>query len=227
MITAVMLNGRRLPRTGGIKGDIIYLGSEFCPNLVPSPAAFGRARRLFRREVVLVTPICSDAALKAAEAVIKAHSSPSSALEVVANDLGLAALCAGRYGAAVRLTAGRVLLRAMAGWPDGYLRGFLAANGITRAETDSPEMLRRWLALGLRASYHVPGAFAAVTRFCPWEERWVDAKCRFSCLGRGRRLAGGALPAQLTLRDCGYSVPNAASLKGCRADRLVYRPEGF
>lgn len=227
MITAIMLNGRRLPPAGVVKSGLVYLGSEFCPNLMPTAAGFARARRLFGKPVVLVTPILSDKGLAAAEAVIKKHASRGERLEVVVNDLGLAARARG-YGAAVSITAGRVLLRSLSSSPDDFLRRFLAGNGVTRLEADSPALLARWLRLGVGpVSYHMPRAFAAVTRFCPWEKRWVDEKCGFSCLGRCAELAGAGLPAPLLLADCGYCVRNADTLKNCRADRLVYRPEGF
>lgn len=228
MQTAIMFNGKRFAPSGGIKGDLVYLGSEFCPNLLPTPAAFGRARRLFKRRVVLVTPFLTDKHLPAVEAVMKEYGSAGEKLEVAANDLGLVELAARRYAGKVSVTAGRVLTRELSWSSDDFLRRFLPANGIGRVEADSREMLDRYLRVGgLSITCHVPYAFAAVTRFCPWEKRWVDEKCGFSCLGRCREISGRTMPRPLRLMDCGYFTRGAVTLKDCRTDRVVYRPSGY
>ena len=83
--TGIVLNGRPLSEQySGLKADLVYLGSEFCQNLLPGPAEFGRALKLFRRPVVLATPLLTDELFRNIEAVIRARGGSGGPLEIVA-----------------------------------------------------------------------------------------------------------------------------------------------
>ena len=92
MEKALALNPPELRRTGaaGLKGfGLLYLGDEFCEQLLPAADDLERAEKLFSGRTVLVTPLLSDAAIDRAERLLRAFSSAKKRLEVVVNDLGL------------------------------------------------------------------------------------------------------------------------------------------
>jgi hypothetical protein len=208
-----------------LKTDLVYLGSEFCPNLLPGPAEFGLALKTFKKRVVLVTPFLTDRAFKGIEAIIKKYSGRKEKLEIVANDLGLIHLVGKKYSSVARLSLGRVLGNLLKSSSDGFLVKFLSENKITRLETDSAELPERYGRLpGLSFTYHMPYSYMAVTRFCPWEKRWVDEKCRYTCLAGGKKLSSRLLPAPLHLISSGYFAAGGKPPKNGKIDRIIYQP---
>lgn len=206
----------------GVKTDLFYLGSEFCQNLLPTPAQFKKARALAGRPVALTTPLLTGNALAAVEAVLRAHPAGKDKLEVVANDLGLIHLAARKYAGKVTLSLGRVLAGFLKSSPDPFLEKFFREHGINRVETDRPDLVRRFSRLpGLCFSYHAPYACAGVTRFCPWERLWTGERCGYSCRRGARKLQSRLLPETLYLVSAGYFTAGEKP-GGGRIDRLVY-----
>lgn len=224
MQTGIILNGRILPeKYSALKADLIYLGSEFCQNLLPGPEQFGRALKIFKKPVVLATPFLTDSSFPAIEAIIREYGTRKNRLEIVANDLGLIHLVAERYASKARISLGRVLGDFLKSAPDVFLEKFLAANGINRIEADSAEVLSRYSAFkGLSFTSHVPYAHVSVTRYCPWEEHWTGEKCGYSCLGKSKELTDARLRMPLLLMNCGYFVDGGKLPRGVKPDRTVY-----
>ena len=224
-----MLNGLRFSaRHSGPKSDIIYLGSEFCPNLLPGPAEFGRALKLFKKRAVLVTPFLTDRRFRNIEAIIRGYSGAEDPLEIVANDLGLIHLVRKKYAAKVRLSLGRILSHALRSSGGAFMEKFFAENRISRIEADSADLLDCYGRFpGLSCSYHIPYSYMGVTRFCPWEKRWVEEKCRFTCLGGGRKLTSRLLPQPLYLMHSGYFIHGSMPPGNRGIDRIVYPPSGL
>ena len=224
MQTAIILNGRILPeKYSGLKSDLLYLGSEFCQNLLPGPAQFGRALETFKKPVILATPFLTDSSFPDIEAIIRKYGTRKNKLEIVANDLGLIHLVTEKYAAKVRVSLGRVLGDFLKSAPDAFLEKFLAANGITRIEADSAELLARYSAFkGLSFSSHFPYAHVSVTRYCPWEEHWTGEKCGHACLGKSKELASARLRLPLRLISCGYFVDGGKLPRSFKPDRTVY-----
>ncbi len=226
MQTAMLLNGRRFSaRYSGPKADLIYLGSEFCQNLLPGPAEFGRALKLFKKRVILVTPFMTDPFIRKAEAVIREYAAVDERLEIVANDLGLIHLVRQKYAAKVQLSLGRVLGHALKSSGCAFMTKFFAENGITRLEADSRELLDDYGRFPrLSRSYHIPYSYMGITRFCPWEKIWTGEKCGFTCLGGGKKLSSGLLPRPLHLINSGYFAPGIRPAGNWQIDRIVYQP---
>lgn len=226
MQTGIILNGRPLPgKNPGLKADLIYLGSEFCQNLLPGPAEFGRALKIFKKPVALLTPFLTDELFPDIETIIKKHAGKKNRLEIVANDLGLVHLAAKKYSAVTSLSLGRLLADFLSPAADSFLEKFFSKNGINRVETDSPELLHRYSRLkGLSYTYHIPYTHMAVTRYCPWENHWVGEGCRHACLGKSKKLSEPRLRQPLRLMNCGYFAENGKLPKSGLIDRIVYAP---
>ena len=226
MQTGILLNGRPMSeKYSGLKAGLIYLGSEFCQNLLPGPEEFGRALKVFRKPVVLATPLLTDGLFGNIETIIRKYAGKKERLEIVANDLGLIRLVAKKYASKTRLSLGRILGDFLSSAPDAFLEKFFAENGITRVEADSQDMLSRYSRLKkLSCTCHIPWSHMAVTRYCPWEKHWVSEKCRHTCLGKSKKLTEARLRRPLRLINCGYFVESGELPKIGKMDRIVYSP---
>jgi len=221
-----MINGRPLSeKPSGAKADFVYLGSEFCQNLLPGPAEFGRALKAFGKPVVLVTPFLTDSLFGNIEAILRKYADKKNKLEIVANDLGLIHLAAKKYPLVTKLSLGRLLGDFLKTATDAFLQKFFSEHGISGIEADSPELLRRYSRLqNLSFTYHIPYAHMAVTRYCPWENHWTGEKCRYTCLGKSKKLDEKRLRRPLRLVNCGYFIEDGKIPKSGRIDRIVYSP---
>ncbi len=223
--TGILLTPDGLAAARGVRADLVYLGSEFCENLLPTPAQFKRARALPGKRAVLVTPLLTERGLKKAEAVVRSCAA-AGGLEVVVNDLGLAGLLAKKYPRKTVLSAGRVLAGILSASPDPFLARLFKEHGIARLEADRAETVERFSRLpGLRFTFHAPYAYAGLTRFCPWEKRWTGGRCGFSCRRGPKKLASRLLPEPLYLIGAGYFTAGGKP-GGGPIDRVVYDPAG-
>ncbi len=200
----------------------LYLGDEFCSNLLPDAGDMRRAAAL-GGGVTLVTPLLSDEAFDRVEALARAVPRGAGPLEVVVNDLGLLRVLRGRAWKNAVVCLGRVLGHRVKVMPPDFARGFLKEHRVSRVELDDPALLPRFEPFGLSVSYHLPFRYISTTRFCPWELHW-PAPCSFSCLGRVRKLEHPRLPAPLLLRGQAYGLRSAAAPRHPLIDRLVSEP---
>ena len=215
---------RKIPASG-LKGcGLLYLGDEFCQNLMPSPEDFERALKTFNGRVVLVTPLLTDEIFDEVERIIKKLASPKSKLEIVANDLGLLYTIRKKYAARVNVTLGRILGHRVKMMPEGFAGRFLKEHGVSRVEIDDASLVRRFAPFkGVKLSFHSPFRYISVTRFCPWEKHW-PAPCGYACLGKIIKLKHRALPQPLFLKGASYRVKTSRAPKHPMIDRLVKEP---
>lgn len=212
----------RAARASALKGcGLLYLGDEFCENLLPTRADLGAAAERFRGRVVLATPLLTDAAFDEVERIINSFSSAADRLEVVINDLGLLHTVKRRYARRVDATLGRVLAHRVKVMPAGFARRFLKEHGVKRVELDDPALLPRFEVFrGLKISFHTPFRYLSATRFCPWERHW-PGPCALSCLGKTRKLEHPRLPGPLLLKGQAYGLRTAGVPAHPALDRVV------
>lgn len=223
LLSAPALRAAGPPALAGVK--TLYLGDEFCQNLVPSPEDFSAALGKFSGKVVLVTPLLTDAALDSVEEIIKEHASPRRRLEVVVNDLGLLHTVRKRYADRVAVSLGRVFGHRVKVMPRAFMAKFLKDHGVRRVDLDDPALLPRFSGLGLKFSFHHPFRYLSVTRFCPWERHW-PAACGLACENRVRKLEHPRLPSALLLKGQAYGVRTGRPPLSPDIDRLVNEPLG-
>ena len=201
--------------------DALVPGSEFCARLLPSPADMAALRAVFGGRLILATPLLTETGLEAVEDLLKPRAAGKAPVEVIANDLGLLEVLRSDFKGKVRVSCGRILSHCVKIMPEDYGREFLKRYSITGFETDEPHSMKRLARYGLGFSWHYPFRFAAVTRFCPWEERWAT-RCSYSCRGRMEALMNPHLPKPLWLKGAGYFVRGQGPRKGMR--RNVFTP---
>lgn len=227
MQKALALNApefRRLSDRGLRARGRLYLGDEFCQNLLPDASDLERALRIFGGRVVLVTPLLTDEVFDGVELLIKKFASPRKKLEIVVNDLGLLHAVRKKYSGRVSVTLGRVLGHRVKVMPAGFAGKFLRAHGVRRAEIDDGALADRFAPFKwLKLSYHSPFRYLSVTRFCPWEKHW-PGPCGYACVGKVLKLEQRALPAPLFLKGAAYRIKNARVPAHPMIDRLVAEP---
>lgn len=199
---------------------LLYLGDEFCSNLLPDQEAFGRAMDACGGGAVLVTPLLTDEDLDRLEPLVRKFSSARRRLEIVANDLGLLRVLRGPLARRVSVSLGRVLGHRVKVMPAGFAGEFLKEHNISRVEIDDPALLGRFEGFGLPLSYHRALRYISTTRFCPWELHW-PGPCSLTCLGKTRRLEHRRLPSPLVLKGLAYGIRGCAAPAHPLLDRVV------
>lgn len=203
--------------------DTLYLGDEFCQNLLPSAGDLGLALETFKGRAALVTPLLTDEVFDGVETLLRRFSSTKRRLEVVVNDLGLLHTLRGAYARRVSVSLGRVLGHRVKVMPPGFAAGFLKKHRVVRVELDDPALLPRFAVFGPKVSFHPAFRYISVTRFCPWELHW-PGPCGLACLGRARRLDHPRLPQPLLLKGQAYGICGGAVPRHPLIDRVVTEP---
>ncbi len=228
----------------------VYLGSEFCPWLMPSPGELESALIESGRRglaFTLATPYLHDEDLRRATTLLERLNGMAGA-EVVINDWGLAE-AAREGGLSPSLALGRLLVKATAGAraPDegsgaaAYLAAgsldapafidFIREAGIVRVETDhlypwSPGPGTGWRPA---VSFHRPYGFVTLAARCPWRYaggRWLDGPCPRPCQGRDFRWRRSEDGLTLTFRGRAQMMrrDGAGPPAPAGADRVVVHP---
>jgi hypothetical protein len=190
----------------GLRPTHLYIGSELCEHLLPSPILLRRALERARDHALrpaLLTPVASPGVIDRLPALLDLL--PENA-ELIVNDWGVAGLAARCYPG-LRRAAGRLLCRMVkdprlpgAEWAPqcGYgfdsapMQAVFARLGLERLEMDAPMFpaADAFSRLPLAKSVHVPYACVAKGRMCrigsialPETERFsVGRSCRKECL---------------------------------------------
>lgn len=205
----------------------IYLGSEFCEHLLPTPNALRNGiKKVLERNcrASLLTPIAAPKDLRALGELLPILPDGS---EVIASDWGTAYFIRTHFPG-LRLVAGRILCRMIkdprldaaksdvAGRFDPRpLRSMLSRLGFARMEIDVPlsDAYATISNLPMPASVHVPFACVAKGRMCrigstaiTGSERFgVGRRCKKECLSASTRLER---PGKIHEREV-YEVGNS------------------
>lgn len=215
------LEWRKTP-AARLKGfALLYLGDEFCEQLMPEQRDLERALEIFPGRVVLVTPLLTDTGIDALERLIIRCSSAKARLEIVVNDLGFLHLIRKSYSRRVRVTLGRIFGHRMKVMPHGFAAQFLKKHAVGRIELDDPALPDRFERYkGLKLSFHSPFRYLSGTRFCPWERHW-PGPCSATCGGKMVRISHPRLPETLLLKGCSYGIRTAGVPGHPMIDRIV------
>lgn len=213
----------RLASPASLRGyRTLYLGDEFCQNLLPSAEDLGLALEAFKGRAVLATPLLTDEVFDRVETLLRKFSTARRPLEVVVNDPGLLHTLRGGSLPA-RVSLGRVLGHRVKVMPPAFARAFLKKHRVERVELDDPALPGRFEGFGLKVSFHTSFRYLSVTRFCPWELHW-PGPCGLACLGRTRRLEHPRLPAPLLLTGQAYGIRGRGAPEDGAIDRVVREP---
>jgi len=167
--------------------DVVYAGSEFCQNLLPSKAEVAALFGKGARKVALLTPFLTMERLKEAQDILSDIVGEFRDIEVLVNDFGLLAYLNKFHPRTVK-GVGRPLSIDFLRMDPKFRAKFFREQKLGRLETDELDLLRGLPAKpGFRISLHYPYKFAAMTRLCPYVGKIAPA-CGRRCLGKKMRL---------------------------------------
>ncbi|HAM36540.1 MAG TPA: hypothetical protein DEB40_00995 [Elusimicrobia bacterium] len=205
----------------GLKGfDLVYLGSEFCQNRLPSEGEIAGLRAVYRGPIVLVTALMTTDGLVRAERLLVKIARGRRKMEVVVNDWGFLHLLRQKYRAAVKPILGRLLMWEIAEMDKAFLNAFCRERGIDSVETDNDLILGRLAGFAGAVNFHYPYRFRSMSRFCPFGRRFNSGPCARSCAGVFARLSAKNLKGPLFMSGNAYFSENRPSRGPC-IGRLV------
>lgn len=205
--TGALMTSRGAKLAGDLKNfDSVYIGAEFCENLLPAPAELLRQAKFFLKlgkRVRVLTPLLTETGLARFKACLKALAPLSGDLEATVNDLGAAAL-ARRTAPGITLSLGRLLYDDVFLFKKDILRlvspeslEFLAELGISRFEissagrfpaTNFADKAVKPLLKKFSLSVYYPYLNLSTARACmtgmtpaPAGEAFTGVKCRREC----------------------------------------------
>ncbi|MCX7171809.1 MAG: hypothetical protein NTY41_16420 [Proteobacteria bacterium] len=211
----------------------VYLGSEFCEFLVPTPEILKRGIRLAElsgTRFALVTPLACDGVLDQLNQLLPLLPGDG---ELIVNDWGVASMARRKFPA-LKLAAGRLLCKMIkdprldsAVWTEMYPHGLsgdsfrrmLEMLRIERMELDIPPYAvpKVFAGLQLPAAVHAPFGYVSKGRLCKIGSLSVPATQKFSS---GRECRRECLTYAATTERSG----NATDLETHqRGNTLFYR----
>ncbi len=178
------------PEVRGLRGkDLagfgrVYIGSEFCHNLLPSRDDVRALKDKGAGELTVLTPLLAAAQLKAFLKVFDRILREFPGAELSLNDLGLMRAVNRAYGGKVPLLLARPVSRDFIRMDESFLERFFAENGLVWLESDEPDMAFSFAARGVKISFHYPFKYLAMTHDCPFEK----SACSRACAGQILRI---------------------------------------
>lgn len=203
--------------------DRVYVGSSFCPGLLPSASRVAALFGAGARAVTVLTPFVTDAQLAVLLMKIGGMFRAGLRPEIAVSDLGLLqALRSGPCGGAAFML-GRPLSHDFLRMPVSFLRKFFARHGIGGLETDEVEMVGGLPAAGIKVSLHYPLRYMAMSRCCPWTGR-MRACARPVCSGRKDVLTARGAAAPVIMAENAYFLNSGTPSVRLTVARTVYTP---
>lgn len=194
-----------------LKGyDAVYLGSEFCQNLVPSAADYEKLRAMFPGPVVTMTSLLTESGLAKASEFVSTCLSKQKSFEIVVNDWGFLSFLKKKCKKKAKPILGRLIMWEIARMDKKFLNSFCAEYGIESVETDCQDVLDFLDGYGGRINFNFPFRFRSVTRFCPVIKNFNSHACAGACKGAPAKLTNPeVLGEPLYMRGNAYFTPNA------------------
>lgn len=227
MQLALVLNpaGPEPDKAALAKADLLYIGDEFCEARLPTAARLRlAARRHPGKRLALLTPLLTQAGLRAADAAL----SEGLCGEVIVNDIGLLNRLAAIRGLRPRVTLGRVLVQSLRhSLRSPFFLAFLKRTAVNAFEADSVESCG-YLPPGpdYRCHLHAPYIYLAHSRYCRLAGGFC-LKCLAACAGRAQPLESAVVKRMFVrcnsyLRVCPEETSRARLAAGPgRVTRLV------
>ncbi|HNW44788.1 MAG TPA: hypothetical protein PKI19_09805 [Elusimicrobiales bacterium] len=190
--------------------DLVYLGGESCPHLLPGPDDVRRALRAGARGVVIVSSILTERHLAPLVRLVGGVIRDSGEAEVSVNDVGALHLLAKKYGARVKFSLGRLISRDFLKMSPDFLRSLCERYRIRIIETNDVRSASECIRAGTSPiAFHHPLQLLSVTHVCPFAGP-IPAVCSRPCGDRIMRLRHPKLGGrELFLRHNEYLMPAA------------------
>lgn len=188
--------------------DMVYLGGESCPHLLPDLGDVRRALRIGARGVVIVSSILTERHLRPLDRVVSGVIREFGEAAVSVNDVGALQLLSERYGTRVNFSMGRIISRDFLKMAPHFLRSLCARYRIRIIETNDARSARECIrSRTFPVAFHHPLQLLSVTDVCPFVGP-IPAVCARPCEGNVVRLQHPKLGKRgILLRHNEYLLP--------------------
>ncbi|MBP5286559.1 MAG: hypothetical protein J6Z08_01520 [Elusimicrobiales bacterium] len=214
---AIFLTPLQLSGIKKIPGKIskVYLGSDSCEHMLPSPEDIKKVHDMGVEPVVSV-PILTDFHLERlcglVPAMLKLYWKP----EVSANDIGTVIRLRKKFGSDINISAGRHLFAQWARNSLDYTARLRDEFNISMFETDDVYTAESFLQTNkFRIAFHYPYKYYSLTRICPYKGG-IYQNCDRDCADRYIPLDDGSI----IWRGNAYFTKSGA-LPGLPPDRMI------
>lgn len=164
------------------KFDRVYIGSNFCSNLIPKISDIIRLKDLGVKNITISTPFLTDKDFNKIIKLIKESLKIISKIEISANDIGLIDKIKNTKGLDILLA--RPVSHDWLRMNPKSLKKFLKRFGIKYVETDEEYIAKRFKDTKINFSFHYPFEYLSMSRICPFERKINDALCEYRCLNK-------------------------------------------
>ncbi len=164
------------------KFDRVYIGSNFCSNLIPKISDIIRLKDLGVKNITVSTPFLTDNDFNKTIKLIKESLKIISKIEISANDIGLIDKIKEIKGLDILLA--RPISHDWLRMNPKSLKKFLKRFRIKYVETDEEYMVKRFKDAKINFSFHYPLEYLSMSRICPFERKINDALCEYRCLNK-------------------------------------------
>lgn len=207
--TAIMVNAIELLRLdfSRLKGyDRLYIGSEFCPNKLPTPEALVEAAKAFRGPLTLATPPLGRGGLDKLAPLLKAAAPAKGKLEVVVNDWGLLRFL--KQDKNTRLFLGRMLMVEMREADKDTLDHLCRQYGVAGVEIDDPDAMKNLKDYKGSVHFHYPYRLKSFSRYCSYIRDFNSTPCLMDCGSVFVQMSQRAETYPVFMRGNAYFIPN-------------------
>lgn len=202
-----------------VKGNILCLGSEFCPALLAKKEYVEKALSISPSGIAIYTSLLNDEELKKTIDVLDEILKSFEGIEIMISDFGLLSWLAKKFPFVKKAIARPLSLDFMR-MPYRQLSSFMLEWNISAIETDEyPMMLnfptkpKRTFDIYLRLG----PVFSAMSRFCPFTRK-LSCDCSFQCRGKLDKFSVNGSSQKIYRYAKGY-------FSACEKIALKYKPE--
>ncbi|MBF0331953.1 MAG: hypothetical protein HQL17_08485 [Candidatus Omnitrophica bacterium] len=201
------------------KYDAVYIGSDFCPHLMPSVKEVQHLRKVFDKKIVLATPVLTTQGVAGILRFIRRRSIVSLIDEMVVNDWGLLHKI---NSIKINVSVGLLMMYQLQRLSKEQLSDFFAQYRVKAIELDEIKYIEN-IPANTKISLHYPLRFLCFARFCPHVKK-IPSSCRQACYGKTIALKASHGMGKVYLIANAYFIKNKERLDRARLSRLVTSP---
>ncbi|MBU2529428.1 MAG: hypothetical protein KKD35_00155 [Elusimicrobia bacterium] len=209
------------------KYDRVYLGSEFCQNILPSIDDINFLHDKGIKKISLLSGLMVTKRLQEFEKLLLPIFKNKKIIEIAVNDLGLLRFLNLNYPKRSDILLGRPVSIDYMRMSEKFLKSFFKKYNIKRIESDENNMVENLSPKSfLKVSFHFPLRYVCMTCYCPFEKK-IALSCRHSCENKILKLKHSKMDkSPLILHNNAYFFQNEPSYHKA-VKRLVYKPLSY
>lgn len=179
LVSSTELNYEKIKK----KYDIIYLGSEFCQNLIPSEQEIKKVLDVGFKKVVLFIPFLTEEKFNQYKnLILKLAKNYENKIEISTSDIGIIYFLNKRFPK-IPKNISRPLSIEFVRMKNEILKETIKELKINAIETDEEIFIQKLIKNKIKTHFHVRLAFVALQRHCAFTGK-ITTNCNKICIGR-------------------------------------------